>query len=41
LRLGRGVALGFTSDVAAAAANIELNVILGLFPESLGQDVAS
>lgn len=41
LRLGRGGSLGFTSDVAAAAANIECNMILGLFPEALGQDIAT
>jgi len=41
LRLGRGGFLTFTSDVAVAAADIECSMVCGLFPEGLGQDIAS
>ena len=41
LRIGRGALLSFSSDVAAASATITLLMLCGLFPEALGQDVAS
>jgi len=41
LRVERGTILEFRSDVATASATIRCNFILGLFPEGLGQDVAS
>ncbi len=40
-RFPRGVALRFMSDVAGASATIRCAVSLALFPEAVGQDVAS
>jgi len=39
LRVPRRSTIRFTSD-AAAAANFDLQVLLGLFPRALGQDIA-
>jgi len=38
MRVPIGAAVSFISDVAGAAATIQCNVVLGLFPEGLGQD---
>ena len=40
-RIRRGSRLQFDSDVAGAAADIQCNMLLGVFPITLGQDVAS
>ena len=42
IRLARAsIGLRFISDVAGAAATMQTNIILGLFPAGLGQDVAT
>jgi len=40
IRIPRGMTLNFRTD-AAAAATYRLAIVLGLFPASLGQDIAS
>lgn len=39
-RIARGTVLRFISNVAGAAANIQLMTTMGLFVEGLGQDIA-
>jgi len=39
-RIARGTVIRFVSDVAAAAANVQCMMTMGLFVEGLGQDIA-
>lgn len=41
LRLARGTVIAFISDVAGASADIQCNLIVGLFPQGMGQDIAT
>jgi len=40
-RIARGTNLQFFSDVAGAAADIQCAAIIGLFPQGMGQDIAT
>jgi len=41
MRIASGTVISFISDVAGAAADIQCNLIIGLFPQGMGQDIAT